>query len=843
MSGPLFDEHHRELVAGSAISEEIVAGRGYRSISRPRPSDPQTSRNELRRAGIPKWAWEEDRYFPGLLIPLYRPTGERVGAMWKPRVAVPNSEGKLMKYAATKGRPAVIDVHPVNKDRIVDPNVPLWITEGVKKADSLTSRGLCTIALSGVYNWRSTIGSLGDWEDVVLTGRHVTICYDADARTNPNVLRAMVRFGNWLKAKGVKQVHYLITPETVNGTPVKGADDWFAAGGSLDDLRAATTTAPPREENTDDTFTDSRLADTIADEVFDGEFCWAAGMGWLRWSGQRWARCTDVAVGEAVRRYSLGKFTQAVLRHTREGGNSPAIDGWRSMLSAGRQRAVTGMAKGIVERDAAAFDRHPDLLNTPTGVVDLENGDQYPHDPDLLITKMTGIGYQPNATHPDWEKVLTGVPDEVRDYLQVRLGQGITGHMPPDDVLCILTGGGENGKTTLQETIAKAIGEFYLLVSDRALMGNPDAHPTELVDFMGARYAVLEETPEARRLDPQRLKRTVGTPRITARRIRQDDVTFEATHSLFISTNHRPVVDETDHGTWRRLQLITFPYRFRKPHEALEGSGDRRGDPGLRDRCKTDPEVWAAALAWLVGGARKWYAAGKVMPEPPGPVKRDTRAWRAESDLIMAYLYDRLVIDKDAHVISTELLADFNEWVKAKGHQHWSDRTFNARFGGHDELAAAHVERKRMRYKHGLSRPPFEGSPYDYKMPPDVSTKSYWAWVGVRFATTGDIEGALELSSENAKSVPAVPTAPENPESPHERPLTEPVGTAGTREILTSIVPTVPASFVPTVPASLEPDEREGPSDEPLWPEDPGICPFCGWPFSSVAHYTNCESS
>jgi hypothetical protein len=39
-------------------------------------------------------------------------------------------------------------------------------TEVLKKADSLTSRGLCIVALTGVFNWRAHLGTLGDWEDV-----------------------------------------------------------------------------------------------------------------------------------------------------------------------------------------------------------------------------------------------------------------------------------------------------------------------------------------------------------------------------------------------------------------------------------------------------------------------------------------------------------------------------------------------------------------------------------------------------------------------------------------------------------------------------------------------------
>src|SRR5262249_54509733 len=154
------------------------------------------------------WAINEDYYFPGLLIPMYRATGELVSAQFKPRSPATDRKGRTMKYASAKGRPAVVDVHPRwSRDLggddpglvpyIRDVNTPLYITEGVKKADSLTSRGWCTVALQGVYNWRSTYGSLGDWEDIPLRGRRVIIVFDSDALTNRDVLRAMHRLGRW----------------------------------------------------------------------------------------------------------------------------------------------------------------------------------------------------------------------------------------------------------------------------------------------------------------------------------------------------------------------------------------------------------------------------------------------------------------------------------------------------------------------------------------------------------------------------------------------------------------------------------------------------------------------
>ena len=73
----------------------------------------------------------------------------------------------------------------------------------------------------------------------------------------------MIRLGNWLKhSKGAKTINYLIVPGEVNGKKVKGVDDFFAAGGTINELRAAATTTQPNPHLARDTFTDARLAET-----------------------------------------------------------------------------------------------------------------------------------------------------------------------------------------------------------------------------------------------------------------------------------------------------------------------------------------------------------------------------------------------------------------------------------------------------------------------------------------------------------------------------------------------------------------------------------------------------
>jgi putative DNA primase/helicase len=712
---------HLSELQGSVISDDQMRARGYRTLEG--SDDDRAGLKEIR---IPRWAWRDDSAFPGLLIPMYRVTGERIGYQWKPAVPQEAPGGKREKYASQSGTPNRLDVPPSCSDSVRDPSAPLWITEGVKKADALCSKGRAVITLTGVFNWRSKMGTLGDWEDIPLRDRTVVVCFDADAREKRNVLLAMRRLGLWLESKGASDVRYLIVPADVNGVPVKGVDDYFAAGGTMADLGAAAMRELPADGSRDAAFSDAVLADTVCRGELDGRFCWSSGLGWMTWTGKIWESATDATITEAVRLWALEQFN-AVLDRQRADANRDMrsqIDGWRSVLSAGRIGSLVKFARGILECKPDDFDADPDMLNCPNGILDLRTGELQPHDPDQLMTKIAGCDYVKGATHPDWETALTALPEEVRGWFQLRMGQAVTGHMTPDDLAIICQGGGANGKSTISDACAEVAGKYHVLVSDRAMLGGAsDNHPTEMMDFMGARYAVLEETPESRRLDTNRLKKLTGTREITARRIRQDSVTFDATHSLFVNSNYRPVVDETDHGTWRRLALVRFPFTFRKSLSEVRGPQDRLGDPTLRQRVKTDPQVREAVLSWMVAGGQKWYENEMIMPEPPVTVLDDTKAWRLESDPILHFTEDTIAFDHDRHIGSTELRETFNAFLRERGGKEWGEKTFAARFGGHDMTAQHNVERRKVKRSDRLSS----------LRPDTVPAGSYYAWLGIRF--------------------------------------------------------------------------------------------------------------
>jgi hypothetical protein len=186
-------EHHRaSLATHSSISDEIIEKRGYRTVE---------TKAELKSKGFSLYQCS----VPGLLIPVLGLSGEIVQYQYRPdepRI----KDGKPVKYETPSKSSMVLDFPPQILDNLRDPGVPLFITEGIKKGDSLASRELCVVCLLGVWNWKgkNEFGgrtTLSEWDQIALNGRQVYVVFDSDSALNPQVHNAMIRLGNFIERK------------------------------------------------------------------------------------------------------------------------------------------------------------------------------------------------------------------------------------------------------------------------------------------------------------------------------------------------------------------------------------------------------------------------------------------------------------------------------------------------------------------------------------------------------------------------------------------------------------------------------------------------------------------
>ena len=253
----------------------------------------------------------------------------------------------------------------------------------------------------------------------------------------------------------------------------KAAADDFAA--EIEELLAASKVTFDFLEPAQDNDSDSRGDDAVQDGLRDSpagdvgpqrledahigeriardhlqEFIHVKGFGWMKFDGRRWKPVEETVVDEIVRQ-ALIDFDRS---EAQSGAEPSRLQQISRMLSANKIRAIAYITK-LRRTTEVTFDAHPDLLNVRNGVVDLRDGTLRPHDPNLMFTKVTMVDYLPGASQQDWQQALTALSADAKDWLQIRLGQGLTGHPVPDDRLVVLKGSGANGKTTIVDGYGK----------------------------------------------------------------------------------------------------------------------------------------------------------------------------------------------------------------------------------------------------------------------------------------------------------------------------------------------------------------------------------------------------
>lgn len=452
--------------------------------------------------------------------------------------------------------------------------------------------------------------------------------------------------------------------DTINSAYGSASGDWTA-------VLAGPARQKRKQPDVQPDFTDASLAEYVAGLVFVDKYIRTKGLGWLRWDGRLWRQCDDGAPVEAVRQFVKAKLIAAIKK---DGIGSADAKGWAKYNSAGKITAVVSLAGNMkdVLRETTELDQHPDLINTPDGVLDLRSLDVVPHEPGLLLTKITKGSYRAGYTSTDFDMALTAVPEDALPWLRAHLGAGVSGRPKPRVPAVLLTGEGRNGKTLLMETAIEAMGgidgEGYAaqVPNELLLLGKVAGGPSpERLALRGARLAYIEETPEGRYLDTQALKKVVGTGITSGRELYKSLVTFRMTHVLFVITNFPPRVSETDTATWDRLTALRFPYRFRKENDGLgpELENDRPASATLAEDL-LQPKNLDAMFTWIVEG----YRAGRTdQVAVPGSVRDAVSEWRKEGDLLLRFWEDTVVRDVDSWVSTVQLYAVLRRWCEVHG--------------------------------------------------------------------------------------------------------------------------------------------------------------------------------
>jgi putative DNA primase/helicase len=345
-----------------------------------------------------------------------------------------------------------------------------------------------------------------------------------------------------------------------------------------------------------------------------------------------------------------------------------------AIASAKTVAAVERLAKAD-RRIAATVDQWDSdlwLLNTPSGVIDLQTGAMRDHRAEDYMTKVTAVA--PDGRCPLWLRTLGRITAgnlELQSFLQRVAGYGLTG-ITREHALFFGHGTGANGKGTFLNTLTAVMGGYAAVASMETFTASPgDRHPTDLAMLRGARLVSAQETEEGRRWAEARIKALTGGDPVTARFMRQDFFTFVPQFKLFIAGNHKPGLRNVDEAIRRRFNLIPFDVRI-PPEER---------NPNLLDDLKTE---WPGILKWMIDGCMEWQQSGLAAPQAVREATDDyldaedaTAQWLAERCWVRGQIVNGRAINGELYSTSSDLFASWKVWADQTGEFVASQKRFS----------------------------------------------------------------------------------------------------------------------------------------------------------------------
>ncbi len=417
---------------------------------------------------------------------------------------------------------------------------------------------------------------------------------------------------------------------------------------------------PPHSYNLTDLGNAERF---IAQHGEDVRYCfpWAK---WLVWGGARWERDDAGKVHRLAKEAVRGIYREASDEADEERRKALAKHASRSE-GADKIKAMLELAKSEVPVSPDELDAETMLLNVLNGTIDLRSGELRDHRRDDRITKLAPVQYDPGAAAPSWqaflERVLPG--EDLRSFVQRAAGYSATGDTS-EQCMFIHHGPGANGKSTFQETLAAALGDYAMRTpTETLLVKRSGGVPNDVARLKGARFVTASETEEGRRLAEPLIKDLTGQDTISARFMRAEWFDFKPTHALHLSTNHKPEIRGTDAAIWRRIRLVPWAVTI-PPTEQ-----DRKLVEKLRAEL-------SGVLAWIVRGCSAWRREGLKAPEE---VRQATKAYRTEMDVLAAFLADCCVRGENEEEFAGELWGAWKRWSEETGEQTGSQKRFGGR--------------------------------------------------------------------------------------------------------------------------------------------------------------------
>ena len=263
----------------------------------------------------------------------------------------------------------------------------------------------------------------------------------------------------------------------------------------------------------------------------------------------------------------------------------------------------------------------------------------------------TAAVYPADVPTPMWDRFMAAAfpDDEQRAWVMRLFGVATTGHA--DAALPILYGAPGAGKTTAVKLAAQALGSYA--TNPSALILDAGSNTAEEYGLLGKRLAFVDEGPRNGKPALEKLKALTGGGRMQARPLYKNNVEWQPTHTLFMSSNDYPQV--ADGGLRRRVRAV-----------------ESGGDPvAVRDAVLpivTNAKAWVAELPGVLHRLileAAGYLADRTTADNPLSVHAAMEALAREQDPVLSWFDER--VREGGPTKAIDLYDDFKAFAERIG--------------------------------------------------------------------------------------------------------------------------------------------------------------------------------
>ena len=529
-----------------------------------------------------------------------------------------------------------------------DTKIPLYITEGEKKALKACQEGIPCVALGGLWNWsngKSPRGLIDDFNSINFQDRKVYIVPDNDwQKQNIKGYRSNLKQAVYqLADKLIDQGAAIYWVELAAGE-LKGLDDYLCRN-SVEDFYKL----PVHEILQQKTEAESDSKTIVMQKFYPRPFAeillkhnifiYEGSLGYL------WRFDTEAGIWKNNGLDFLDKFIRS----------NPNILESR-MIKKNTVAEIIADIKGLTYSETGLPEPDINLIPFQNGVFDLRNNSLTHFSPKMYFTWKLPFDYNPNAKSEFLSNLMGSfLPEDESITLWELLGYSLWRSYPYQRIFFIY-GKGRNGKSL-----------FTNIMSN--MLGNDNISNVNLSDMQKSRFAsaslnkklvnICGESGHMLLENTDILKALTGGDKIEADIKYMNPINFTNYAKLIFLANQIPPTVDTSDAFYRRMFIVEFSKQF-------------SDDPSIQvmiNELPNEEYEWLLfnAMAHLMRLKDNSFTFSKH-----DEINNSRLRYNSLANPISSFIEDCCLNDADEVIIKSDFLAKFNEWLTDRGRPSYS---------------------------------------------------------------------------------------------------------------------------------------------------------------------------